>query len=264
MAVEPGGSRRSGALWLVAWTCAASTACSVPIAQNLDEADANQAVVVLERASVGATKERDPEREGRFQVSVSRQESSTAIALLARENLPPRSSPGVLEALGESSVVPSRLAEHAKWSAGVAGDLERSLRGIDGVLSARVHLGVPPGDRLDPDESEPKPTAAVLLRYRGAAPPVASAEVQRLVGGAVPGLAPDQVNVVQVSSAWPGSPESSLVQLGPISLTRGSAGAFRWIVVAVALVALGLLGGLIALWARLRRAEAALSKSRVD
>nr|MDQ2646605.1 hypothetical protein [Myxococcota bacterium] len=125
MAVEPGGSRRSGALWLVAWTCAASTACSVPIAQNLDEADANQAVVVLERASVGATKERDPEREGRFQVSVSRQESSTAIALLARENLPPRSSPGVLEALGESSVVPSRLAEHAKWSAGVAGDLER-------------------------------------------------------------------------------------------------------------------------------------------
>jgi len=271
VAVEPGGTRRAGAcgLWLVCLT-----ACSVPIAANLDESDANQAVVVLERGSVGASKERDPEHEGRFVVTVSTQDASTAIGLLSRENLPPRQSPGVLEALGESSVVPSRLAEHAKWSAGVAGDLERSLRGVDGVLSARVHLGVPPAERLDPDGASERPTAAVLIRHRGATPPVATGEVQRLIGGAVPGLSPERVNVVMVTSAWPEAPDhSSLLRLGPVSVTRGSVGALRAIVVAVAVLALALLASVLTLWSRLRRAESALfrgaplpaaAKSRVD
>jgi type III secretion protein J len=238
----------------------ALTACSVPIASNLDEADANQAVVALERGSVGASKERDPEHEGRFSVSVAPQDASTAIGLLARDNLPPRSSPGVLEALGESSVVPSRLAEHAKWNAGVAGDLERSLRGIDGVLSARVHLGVPEKDRLDPEENPQKPTAAVLIRHRGASAPIAAAEVQRLVGGAVPGLAPEQVNVVMVNSAWPEAREQGLLRLGPLSVTRGSAGTLRVLIGVVAVLGLLLLGSLLALWGRLKRAEAALAR----
>jgi type III secretion protein J len=230
----------------------------VPVAANLDEGDANQAVVVLERGSVGASKERDPEQEGRFVVRVANQDASTAIALLARENLPPRASPGVLEALGESSVVPSRLAEHAKWSAGIAGDLERSLRGVDGVLSARVHLGVPATERLDPEGATEKPTAAVLIRHRGATAPVAPGEVQRLVGGAVPGLSPERVNVVMVTSAWSEAPERGLLRLGPVSVTRGSMSALRWIVAGSALLAVGLVAALLALWTRLRRAEAAV------
>jgi type III secretion protein J len=259
VAAELGGARHAGAWALCLLSCLSS--CSAPIAANLDESDANQAVVVLERGSVGASKERDPEHEGRFVVSVANQDASTAIALLARENLPPRPSPGVLEALGESSVVPSRLAEHAKWSAGIAGDLERSLRGVDGVLSARVHLGVPPAERLDPEGASEKPTAAVLIRHRGATPPVAAGEVQRLVGGAVPGLAPERVNVVMVTSAWTETPEGSLLRLGPVSVTRGSVGALRLIVVAIAVLALGLLGSVLALWTRLRRTEMALFRA---
>jgi type III secretion protein J len=249
----------------------AVSACSVPIASNLEESDANQAVVALERGSVGASKERDPEHEGRFAVSVATQDASAAISLLARDNLPPRSSPGVLEALGESSVVPSRLAEHAKWNAGVAGDLERSLRGVDGVLSARVHLGVPASERFDAESNPEKPTAAVLIRHRGATAPIAAADVQRLVGGAVPGLAPELVNVVMLSSAWPQGQETGLLRLGPLSVTRGSAGVLRLSIGAVALLGLALLGSLLVLWARLRRAEAALvrgglaaSKGAVD
>lgn len=258
VAAEHGGSRRAR---LAALFAVCLNACSVPIAANLDEADANQAIVVLERGKVGASKERDHEHEGRFVVNVANQDASAAIGLLARENLPPRASPGVLEALGESSVVPSRLAEHAKWSAGIAGDLERSLRNVDGVLSARVHLGVPPTERLDPEGQRAAPSAAVLLRHRGATPPVASGEVQRLIGGAVPGLAPERVNVVMVSSAWSDAPDQGLMRFGPVSVTRGSATSLRVIVIVVALLALGLLASLLALWTRLRRAEAALFRA---
>src|SRR5690606_39535045 len=62
------------------------------------------------------------------------------------------------------SIVPSRLAEHARWSLGVAGELERSLRAVDGVLTARVHLAVPPRDSLAPEAAPERPSAAVLVR----------------------------------------------------------------------------------------------------
>src|SRR6185436_18217123 len=102
----------------------------------------------------------------------------------------------ILEALGKGSVVPSRAAEHARVVTGTGDELERSLRGLDGVLSARVHLGVPAHDPLALEEKAPVATASVLIRHRGATPPIAAGEVQRLVSGAVSGLAPDQVSVV--------------------------------------------------------------------
>jgi type III secretion protein J len=238
--------------------------CSVPVAGNLDETDANQAVVVLERGGVGAAKERDPEHENRFQVSVPSGEASQAIGLLARENLPPRSSPGVLEALGGGSVVPSRLAEHAKWTAGIAGDLERSLLGVDGVLSARVHLAVPPKEPLEPELAVTRPSASVLVRHRGASAPVPAAEVQRLVAGAVAGLAPDQVTVVLTSSPGARASEAELARFGPITVTRGSQGAVRAIVVAAVVLNLVLVAGVLFLWARLRRAELALVEVKTE
>src|SRR6186713_2685320 len=88
-------------------------ACNVPVAANLDESDANQAATLLEQASLSASKERDPEHEGRYRITVINADAAAAIGLLARESLPPRASPGVLEALGEGSVIPSRLAEQA-------------------------------------------------------------------------------------------------------------------------------------------------------
>jgi type III secretion protein J len=238
------------------------TACSVPVATNLDESDANHAVVVLSRGGVGADKERDPEHEGRFRVNVTRTEASAAISLLAAENLPQRSSPGVLEALGSGGVVPSRLAEHAKWTTGIAGDLERSFGTIDGVLSARVHLSLPAGDALDLEGARDRPSASILLRYRGATPPIAAGEVQRLVAGAVPNLTPEQVNVVMAASPAGRGPERDLVRFGPISVTRGSAPAMRAFAGIAAVLNLLLVAGLFGLWSRLRKNEFTLAEAK--
>jgi type III secretion protein J len=185
-----------------------SASCSVPIARGLDEQDANRVATALEQQGVAASKEADPQADGRWIVSVAPDDAPGATAVLVSENLPPRPSPGVLDALGKDALVPSRASEHARLVTGIAGDLERSLRSIDGVLSARVHLAVPVQDALALDDSPPPPTASVLLRHRGATPPVSVQGVQQLVARAVPALSPEMVSVVRKGHPSESSPDS--------------------------------------------------------
>jgi len=240
-----------------------AAACSVPVATNLDESDANQAVLLLDRSGVGADKERDPEHENRFRVSVTSADSSTAIGLLAQENLPPKASPGVLEALGSGSVVPSRLSEQARWTSGTSGDLERSLRTLEGVLSARVHLALPQRDALLAEEAPPgHASASVLIRHRGKEPPLPATEVQRLVAGAVPGLAAEHVTVVLTPSPQQRSKEPELSRFGPLTLTHGSLATLKAAVACALLFNAGLVALLIWIWLRLRRTEQNLADAR--
>jgi type III secretory pathway lipoprotein EscJ len=212
---------------------------------------------------VVAHKESDPTHEGRWQVSCARDDASSAATVLSQENLPPPESPTVLQALGEGSLVPSRTAEHAKLIAGTAGELERSLRATPGVLSARVHLAVPVKSALTIEAKEPQPTASVMLAYRGANPPLPVADVQRLIAGAVPGLATEHVSVVMTAMPAPPKPaDRELARFGPITVTRSSMLPLRLLVAGAALLNLVLIGLLIALWARVRRAQGALAEAR--
>jgi type III secretion protein J len=247
------------------WVACLLSGCSVPVATALDEGDASEAVVALEKSGVPADKERDPEHEGRFRVLVSREEAATALRVLSEEGLPPPPTPGVLDALGKSSLVPSRLAEHAKLVTGTGGELERSLRALDGVVSARVHLAVPPRDPLALGAESPPATASVLIRHQGSRPPLVASEVQKLVAGAVPGLVPESVSVVMTPTPAPArAAERELARLGPITVTRGSMTPLRALIAAMLLSNLVLLGCLGLLWARVRRAENALATARAE
>lgn len=245
--------------------CLLACSCSVPVASNLSESDANRVVVALENKGVAADKEADPEHEGSYRVLVARDSASGAVAVLAQESLPRPPSPGLLDALGAGGIVPSRLSEHAKLVAGTAGELEQSLLGIDGVLSARVHLALAPADALDLEHERPPVTASVLLRHQGATPPIASGEVQRLVAGAVPGLKPDHVTVVTAPSPLQKrAPEREFARFGPLTVARGSLGSLRLVVLGIALVNLVLLGLLLMAWSKWRRAEHAASSRLGD
>jgi type III secretory pathway lipoprotein EscJ len=103
----------------------------------------------------------------------------------------------------------------------------------------------------------------VLLRHRGAAPPIAPSDVQRLVAGAVSGLTPSQVSVVALPVPEPARPvERELSRFGPVTVTRSSVFSLRTIVGGALLLNLGLLGALILVWARARRAESGLADQR--
>ncbi len=240
-------------LVVLAWGGVAA-ACSVPVATSLGEHEANDVVVALEAASISGEKSPDPSVEGAWQISVASADATAAIRVLTRENLPAPKATGVLEALGDGSMVPSRASEHARFIAGTAGELERSLRSVEGVLSGRVHLAVPAKDPLAIENNQLAPSASVLVKYRGADPPLAESEIQRLVAGAVTGLSPDQVSVVaQQVAAGPDVAGQTLVRLGPVTATRSSLTALKTILGVGAVLNVLLIGAVLLLWTRLRR-----------
>ncbi len=233
--------------------------CTVPVAAGVDESDANRIVVSLDRASIDATKEADPLVEGRFRVVVMRDDAARALVTMQSEGLPRPKPAGVLDAMDRGALVPSRAAEHAQYVAGLAGDLERTLEGVDGVLSARVHLNVVDPDPLR-DVANAHGSASVLLEHRGATPPIAVSDVQQIVAGGVPTLAPAAVAVVMIArGAAAGSGEGlplPLAHVGPITVARTSMRALQLALVGlVALVAV-LAGATLALYTRLARLRA--------
>jgi len=230
--------------------------CTVPIAGGLDEGQANRVIVALDHAGVGGEKESDPAVEGRFRVLVERDEAPRAIAALREEDLPAPSTPGLLDAMGKGSLVPSQLAEHAQFVTGLSGELERTLSAIEGVLSARVHLSLP---EVDPLREGPrlKATASVLVKHRGTTPPLDVHEVKRLVAGAAPGLSPDDVAVVMVPRPAPaGLSDRAMARLGPVTATRGSVALLRVVGAAIVVFNLALGFVVLVLWSRLRKLRA--------
>jgi type III secretory pathway lipoprotein EscJ len=132
------------------------------------------------------------------------------------------------------------------------------------VLDARVHLAVPVKGPLGDDDAPP-PTASVLIRHRGATPPLSSADIQRLVSGAVAGLSEKNVSVVMTSAPEPPHPgERDLARFGPITVTRSSMTPLRLLIGAAALLNVVLIGLLVALWARIRRTQNELSETRLS
>jgi type III secretion protein J len=238
--------------------CTALAACTIPVATDLDEAAANKVVAALGRNGVAADKQRDPEHEGHFSVDVGRGDASFALAVMAREELPPRTAPGWAEALGQGSFIPSRADERAKLLMATAGELQRSLLGVDDVISARVHLAVSERDALTADGPPPPPTASVLLKHGNATPPLSMLDIQRLVAGAVPGLDPANVVVVTKAVAEPvDRKDTELVRLGPLTTTRSSLPYLRWMIACVATLNACMVALLFALWLRGRRSARA-------
>lgn len=228
-------------------------ACSVPIASDLEESQANRIIVALDQAGVFAEKELDPANEGRFRVLVGREDSARALTTMREEDLPPPPTAGILETMGKGSLVPSQLAEHAQYVAGVAGELEATIREIAGVQSARVHLSLPRRDSFG-DGPRESPTASVLVKHRGSTPPIDAQNLRLLVAGAAPGLLAENIAVVMLPRpAQAASQERELARLGPLSVTRGSLGWLRLGVIVTALIHLASAGVILALWMRLRR-----------
>jgi len=239
------------ALILGLLSCAA---CTREVATGLDEADANRGVVALARAGVDAEKGADPTNEGHFKITVGRDEATIAISVLAGEEIPRAKALAVAPA----GLLPSPEADRAARVLSMAAHVEHSLASIDGVHDARVHLDVPQTDALAaalvPDGKTPRATASVLIRHRGANPPLSVEDVRKLVSGAVAGLPPDAVAVVMVQIPQASvAGDRELAHLGPIAVTRGSLGTLRALAGGL-LILVALLGvALLALAVRVRR-----------
>ena len=237
----------------LALSAALALGCTVPVAAALDEPEANRVVVALDQAGIDSAKEADPTTEGKYRVTVARDDVGRALATMREEELPRPKSHGVLDAADRGQLVPSQASEHAQLVAGLAGEMEKTLGRLDNVLSARVHLNLPPREPLR-DGPPAKATASVLIEHRGSTPPLAPESIQRLVAGGAPGVAPGEVVVVIVPRAAPAAAgRTDLAHVGPITVARGSMNTLKVVFAGFAVLVLGLAAATLALWAKTSR-----------
>jgi flagellar M-ring protein FliF len=93
------------------------------------------------------------------------------------------------DALGATSFV-----QNINHLRALEGELARTIRAIDRVQSARVHLVLPERVLFSRDKAEP--SASIVLKVRGALEPQQVRAVRHLVASAVNGLKPQRVSVV--------------------------------------------------------------------
>lgn len=170
---------------------------------GLEERQANEVLVALDERGVAAAKAREDGAEERWRVEVERGDAARAQRVLSERDLPRSRPPGLAEVFGKGSMVPTPTEEHALLLHALTGELARSLEAVDGVVAARVHLGLREPDPLRPGERG-APRASVLVKCRAAAcGAVRSLEpgLRAVVAGAVDGLEPSAVALVVTEAA---------------------------------------------------------------
>jgi flagellar M-ring protein FliF len=158
---------------------------------DLDQRDAGQVVAALERARV-------PHRLGRggTEILVPEDQVARMRLQLARDGLPAGGSVGYEIFDRQSGLSTTPFQQDINRLRALEGEIARSIRSIQGVQSARVHLVLPRREPFSRERGEAQ--ASIVLQMRG------SQRLDRggvqatlhLVAAAVPGLRPQNVSIV--------------------------------------------------------------------
>src|SRR5262249_46790111 len=93
----------------------------------------------------------------------------------------------------------SEFAEQVNYHRAIEGELERSITSIREVEQARVHITLAKDSLYTESRQPAKASILVKLRHAAALSPQNVAAICQLAASAVPGLAPEQVSLVDTS-----------------------------------------------------------------
>jgi len=236
-------------LWSGAVLLVLLVACSAEVVHDLPETEANEVLAVLQQHGIVATKILANEEQNTWTVTVARDATARAWAILEEYKLPRDKTRGFQEIFGQSKLVVTPLEQKALYLEALQGEISRSLQSIDAVIEARVHLVLPERDLTG--RATGKAKASVIVEYQPSSQgqaPIQVAEIQALVAHAVEELDPGSVSVILKPSSM-AQPlagqrgEFDLVSSAGLVLEKGSLGRFKLYVVMV-MVVVGLLGAL--------------------
>jgi len=157
---------------------------------SLDMREAGSITAALDQAGVKYEVKGDGST-----ILVNRDEVASTRLLLSAKGLPTAGSVGYeifddANALGQTDFVQQLNRQRA-----LEGELARTIRSLDGVTFARVHLVLPKRQLFE--EAAEEPSASITMGVGGRAPNADQVRaVQNLVAGAVPRMTPDRVTVV--------------------------------------------------------------------
>lgn len=171
--------------------------CGDTLRDELTERQANDVEALLQQYEIPSEKERSTN--GSWRVQIDRSRKMLANDLLHTYNLPRESRPSLGQIFPGGGLMTSETEEHIRYQYGLAEELSRSLENIDGVLSARVHVALPPKKNRDIRREKIPPSASVLIRYRtDIVPDLLRLNIQKMVAGGISGATPENVSVFWV------------------------------------------------------------------
>ncbi len=225
-----------------------TAACRERIQHGLDERQANELQTVLIERGLDARKVPEAGKKPTWAIEVVEEQAADAVRVLAELGLPRSATETGCDVFGGGGFIRSPLEEQLCRVQVLERGLEKTIQGMEGVLTARVHLMVPPPPR--PGQAAVPAKASALLR---AAPGQAarlrqSQEMLRaLIAGGVEGLAPEAVSLL-VDEA------TTRVEVSgprPPPVTR-----LRVLLAVLGVVVTGLAGALVFVALRLRHSQA--------
>ncbi len=157
---------------------------------GLDPADSGQIVARLEKANV-------PYRldEGGSSILVPADQALRMRVTLAEEGMPSGGSVGYEIFDKSDSLGTTSFVQNINHLRALEGELARTIRSIEGVQTARVHLVLPQRDVFSRESRDP--TAAIVVKKKvGRIDSSQVKAIQHLVAASVPGLKPNRVSVV--------------------------------------------------------------------
>ncbi|MEV0896852.1 flagellar basal-body MS-ring/collar protein FliF [Actinoplanes sp. NPDC049802] len=156
---------------------------------NLSTKDASAIVESLQKSGTQYELANDGQT-----ILVPRDQVNALRLQLSGEGLPNDEGTGY-SLLDQQGITTSDFMQHANYQRALEGELAKTIKSIDGVEAATVHLVMPKEDVFTEDQT--KPTASVLVASK-ASNPLDTQQVQsivHLVASSVEGLDPTQVTV---------------------------------------------------------------------
>lgn len=158
---------------------------------DLDMADAGRVVAQLEASNI-------PYRldSGGGSIYIAAEQVARTRVALAEQGLPSGGSVGYEIFDSGESLGTTNFQQNINLVRALEGELGRTIRSIDTVKAARVHLVLPRRELFS--REKPEASASVLLQMRGRArlTPAQVVAVQHLIASAVSGLAPGRISIV--------------------------------------------------------------------
>jgi len=128
-------------------------------------------------------------------IMVPRDKVASTRLMLSSKGLPTAGSVGYEIFDSNNTLGQTDFVQQLNRQRALEGELGRTILGLDGITTARVHLVLPKRQLFD-EEAE-QPSAAVSIGVGGREPgPDQVRAIQNLVAGAVPNMKPDRVTVI--------------------------------------------------------------------
>jgi type III secretion protein J len=180
--------------WVVAAACIIAGCSRGPLYSDLTETQANEVQAALLSAGIDARKAAMVKTKG-WSIEVDRTDVPRAMAVLGASGLPRQPLRTLGEVFPKEGFVSSPLEERARYVFALSQEVEQTLRQLDGVVDARVHIAMPERNVFD-DKSPSASASVVIIEQPGASLEARETDIKAIVTDGVEGL--NDINRVTV------------------------------------------------------------------